>query len=221
MERDQAEEPGMARRSCPRGDAPSFIAASVRRGNRRRHCRTFGQPGDAFSLAEAISGEERAAAFLNRKSGRRAGVVAFTANLKAIVDDNITNFYATPEKPTLTRLWKRILADCRASGMAPPSIRRLKAYLATLDAEAIVRRERERRGEARFLGLPGSFAAERAMQIVQIDHTKVDVTVVDPVERLPIGRPILTIGVDVFTRMVVGFYLSLEAPSVTLGGRYA
>jgi putative transposase len=73
------------------------------------------------------------------------------------------------------------------------------------------RREGKARAEARFLGLPGGLGAERAMQIIQIDHTKVDVTVVDPVERQPIGRPILTIGVDVFTRMVVTPYSSARA----------
>ena len=160
--------------------------------------------------------EERAAALINRKSGRRRGIDAFDPALKTIVDRNITTFYATPERPTLTRLWKRISADCRAERMPPPSIRRLKAYLPTLDVEVLTRRrDGKARAEAQFLGLPGSLTTERALQIVQIDHTKVDVTVVDPIERLPIGRPILTIAIDVFTRMVLGFYLSLEAPSVT------
>jgi putative transposase len=191
MERDQAEEQEWQgvlaraetlRRLSPRPTAAEIADATAELSVSR---------ATLFRWLKRYRGEERAAALLNRKSGRRAGVDAFAPDLKAIVDDNITNFYATPEKPTLTRLWKRISADCRASWKAPPSIRRLKAYLATLDAEAIVRRrEGKARAEARFLGLPGSFAAERAMQFVQIDHTKVDVTVVDPVERLPIGRPI-------------------------------
>ena len=216
MERDQAEEQEWQgvlaraetlRRLSPRPTAAEIADATAELSVSR---------ATLFRWLKRFRDEDRAAALLNRKSGRRAGVDAFAPDLKAIVDDNITNFYATPEKPTLTRLWKRILTDCRANELTPPSIRRLKAYLATLDVEVIVRRrEGKARAEARFLGLPGSFAAERAMQFVQIDHTKVDVTVVDPIERLPIGRPILTIGVDVFTRMVVGFYLSLEAPSVT------
>ena len=37
----------------------------------------------------------------------------------------------------------------------------------------------------------------------------------DEVNRLPIGRPWLTLAVDVATRVVVGFYLSMEAPSST------
>jgi hypothetical protein len=36
--------------------------------------------------------------------------------------------------------------------------------------------------------------------LVQIDHTLVDVIVVDEIERKPIGRPWLTLVVDVATR---------------------
>ncbi len=32
--------------------------------------------------------------------------------------------------------------------------------------------------------------------------------------RQPIGRPYLTLAIDVFSRVVVGYYLSLDAPSV-------
>ena len=42
-----------------------------------------------------------------------------------------------------------------------------------------------------------------------------DAIVVDEAQRLPIGRPWLTLAVDVATRVVVGFYVSLEAPSST------
>ena len=51
------------------------------------------------------------------------------------------------------------------------------------------------------------------MDIVQIDHTLVDVMVVDREHRLPIGRPSLTLAVDIASRAVLGFNVSLEAPS--------
>jgi putative transposase len=48
--------------------------------------------------------------------------------------------------------------------------------------------------------------------VVQIDHTKLDIDVVDEATRLPIGRPWITVGIDVFSRMVTGYYLSLDPP---------
>ena len=56
---------------------------------------------------------------------------------------------------------------------------------------------------------------DNALDVVQVDHTPVDVIVVDEAHRLPIGRPWLTLAIDVATRVVVGFYVSLEAPSST------
>lgn len=169
-----------------------------------------------FRWLKRFRQDDRASALINRKAGRRPGIDAFDPDVKVIVDEAIRTFYATSERPSLTRLWKHVSLYCRKDALIPPSIRRLKAYLATLDAEDLARRrEGKARAEAQFLALPGQLAARHPLQIVQIDHTRVDVTVVDPIERLPIGRPILTIAIDVCTRMVLGFHLSLEAPSVT------
>lgn len=103
--------------------------------------------------------DPRAAVLVGRGPGRqRRGIDAFKPELKALVDEAIRTFYATPERPTLTRLWKRIIADCRANGQTPPSIRRLKGYLATFDAETMMRRrEGNARADAQFLALPASF----------------------------------------------------------------
>ncbi|MER9586637.1 transposase family protein [Mesorhizobium sp. M0276] len=51
--------------------------------------------------------------------------------------------------------------------------------------------------------------------MIQIDHTLVDVIVVDSQTREPIQRPWLTLAIDVCTRCVAGFHLSLEPPSAT------
>src|SRR5260370_39694 len=53
---------------------------------------------------------------------------------------------------------------------------------------------------------------------VQIDHTVIDVIVVDERHRLPIGRPYVTAGIDVFSRCIVGLVVTLEAPSALSAG---
>lgn len=47
----------------------------------------------------------------------------------------------------------------------------------------------------------------------EIDHTPVDLLVVDPETFVPIGRPWLTLIIDKASRMVVGFYLCIGSPS--------
>src|SRR3954469_1290397 len=48
---------------------------------------------------------------------------------------------------------------------------------------------------------------------MQIDHTLVDVIIVDEHDRLPIGRPWLTLAIDIASRVVAGFTMSLDPPS--------
>jgi len=45
-----------------------------------------------------------------------------------------------------------------------------------------------------------------------------DIVVVDERQRLPIGRPWITLAIDVFSRMVVGFYISLDPPGAVSTG---
>src|ERR1051326_2454808 len=51
---------------------------------------------------------------------------------------------------------------------------------------------------------------KRPLERAEIDHTKLDLFVIDHISLLPIGRPTLTIAIDKFTRMILGFYLSFN-----------
>ncbi|PWW32922.1 MULTISPECIES: Mu transposase C-terminal domain-containing protein [Paenibacillus] len=56
-------------------------------------------------------------------------------------------------------------------------------------------------------------AALYPLHMVQIDHTKLDIVVVDEKTGLAIGRPIITFGIDVYTRMIWCMHLSFDEPS--------
>lgn len=56
------------------------------------------------------------------------------------------------------------------------------------------------------------YEVEHPLDVIQIDHTLADVIVLDDIHRQPIGRPWLTLAIDLRTRMVFGFHASLRAP---------
>jgi len=58
----------------------------------------------------------------------------------------------------------------------------------------------------------------KPLELVQIDHTLVDIMVVDELERESMGRPWVTIAFDVAIRVVLAFTLSLNPPSATSVG---
>ena len=120
------------------------------------------------------------------------------------------------ERPTLKRLFRLVRHECVMAGLKPPSI---KALRVRVTARSLRERVRAREGAAaagqRFRLVKPGLRTERPLQVVQIDHTKVDLMLVDDVTRACIGRPWLTLVLDVHTRLVLGLYLSLEAPSAT------
>lgn len=168
-----------------------------------------------FRLAKQFRDNARTSALLPNSSGPKPGMQPMEPAIEAIVTHHFKAFYATRRKPTKTRFWREVAADCRAKGLAPPSIRRLGRWLDLKDqAKLMARREGKDKAERRHLATPGTLTAVRPLDIVQIDHTKADVTVVDPVTRRPLGRPTLTVAIDVNSRMILGFHLSLEPPSL-------
>jgi putative transposase len=169
-----------------------------------------------FRWLKRFRQDNRTSTLLPRRRGPNTGMRPLDLAVLAIVEEHFDKLYATRRKPTVRRFHCEVAADCRKQGLQPPSVRRLGRWLESQDqADLTRRREGAPKSEPVFLATPGGLEAAAPLSIVQIDHTRVDVTVVDPGTRLPIGRPTLTLAIDVNTRMVMGFYLSLEAPSLT------
>ncbi|NDI85465.1 Mu transposase C-terminal domain-containing protein [Undibacterium crateris] len=58
--------------------------------------------------------------------------------------------------------------------------------------------------------LPGN---DYPLAIVQVDHTPCQICFVDEIDRQPIGDAWLTIVIDTYSRMILGYYVTFEAPS--------
>lgn len=59
----------------------------------------------------------------------------------------------------------------------------------------------------------GTIKPERVMQRVEIDHTPLDIILLDDETEKPIGRPFLTLLKDVYSGCLVGYHLTFKAPS--------
>jgi len=61
----------------------------------------------------------------------------------------------------------------------------------------------------------GTFpGADYPYSVLQIDHTKVDLMLVDEAGRETLPRPYITVAIDVHSRMIAGYYISFDPPSV-------
>ena len=169
-----------------------------------------------YALLEAFRVRPVTASLLPSKSGPARGSQRLAPGMEARIDAAIEASYLTRERPTLTRLMRELRRDCLGAGLTPPS---MKALRARVRVRSLRERMAARQGAAaagnHFRLVKRGLRAERPLQLVQIDHTKVDLMLVDDVTRACIGRPWLTLVLDLHTRLVLGLYLSLDAPSAT------
>jgi putative transposase len=169
-----------------------------------------------YALVRAFRQRPVTAALVPATPGPRKGGRRLDPGIEARVDRAIEDVYLKPERPTLKRVLIEIRRDCSAAGLKSPS---MKALTARVTARSLRERVKAREGAKaagdRFRQVKSGLRTERPLQVVQIDHTKVDIMLVDDVTRACIGRPWLTLVLDVHTRTVLGLYLSLDAPSAT------
>jgi putative transposase len=152
------------------------------------------------------------APFLPARRGARAK--RLSASNEAIIEQAIGQHYAKPARPSLQSLANEIAGRCKAAGLVPPAVKTIKARVRARDQAWLVRR-REGAGKARSLGLlTGAHAGAAApWERVQIDSTPCDIRLVREVERTVIGRPTVTFAIDIYSRTILGFSVSLQSAS--------
>ncbi|QQE78386.1 Mu transposase C-terminal domain-containing protein [Alicyclobacillus sp. SO9] len=87
-----------------------------------------------------------------------------------------------------------------------------------IDEQIRVRMRDGNKAAKKYDDLIRGFSNEEAqypLHIVEIDHTQLDMDVIDE-SGLVIGRPWITLGIDVFSRMVWCMYVSFEPPSANV-----
>ena len=132
----------------------------------------------------------------------------------------IQTYYLQQERPSILDLYRRIKADCLAADLAPPNKNTVYARVREIGQREVIRkRYSPRLAKEKYEPLHGSFpGADYPNAVVQIDHTRVDVVVVDELHRQPVGRPYLTLAIDVATKLVTGFCLTLDPPGASSAG---
>lgn len=106
-------------------------------------------------------------------------------------------------------------AEFRKHDLKPPHQNTLRNRILERDPRALARKKRGRAGVRRLdAGIPGfTKDLQFPLQYLQIDHTKLNLFIVDEETRESIGRLWLTVAICVWSRVIAGYYLSFDAPS--------
>ena len=152
-----------------------------------------------------------------RKRGWTKGHNRIPTFAEDVIDEVIQNYYLTKLRPSGKKTIEEVQRQCVKRGIQAPSPSTIRARLARLPEDTrLAQRGEPDRARTRYQPAPRSFpGADYPLAVVQIDHTQGDIILVDDIDREPIGRPWLTIATDIYSRVITGYYLSFDAPSVT------
>lgn len=135
--------------------------------------------------------------------------------IETIIQTTIEDFYLTKQQRSMQKTCTEVIARCRNAGLIPPHSNTIRNRIAQItDKVKMKRRVSSRTANELFSPKIGKFSgADWPLAVIQIDHTPMDIILVDDVYRLPIGRPWITLAIDVYSRMVAGLYISFDRPS--------
>ena len=156
--------------------------------------------------ATAISGLTRGWKILNPR---------LTAEQLKAIDDGIEAIRKKPGPLRVVDLVEEVAARCRILQVPCPSRPAIDRRLKRVSGLKVHRRGVAMPGTADPRISPGTFVVKRPLDVVQIDHTPMDIVVVDDLYRQPLGKPYLTLATDVATRCIVGFVISFVPPGAS------
>lgn len=154
------------------------------------------------------------------KTRSDSGSKRLSKEVEAIVDHCIETEYLSKQKKSVAAVHRLIKLECRRSDVEAPHVNTVRNRIKRLSDDLKIRKRCSAEQVHNALHMnQGEFPhADHPLSVIQIDHTPVDIILVDDVYRLPIERPWITMAIDVYSRMVTGFYISFERPSALAVG---
>ena len=165
----------------------------------------------AYRLRRRFLADPVASSVAQRARGPKPGGRRVNTRAEQIIGDVLQRW--VPKQHELAHplldIWLEIRRRCLLSAVVAPRrntvVRRMVEHR---DAQAALLATDQTAQTA-----PGHFVACAPLEIVQIDHTQADVEVIDEWFRRSMGRPWLSVAIDIATRCVVAIYVAMERPN--------
>jgi putative transposase len=150
-------------------------------------------------------------ALVPMKSGGGRGKSRLRPDVDELITSSIESHYLNKQRLKIKDVGREVRRACDIAGLPAPHVNTIARRVHQISAEVVARKRKGKKAAERFQPRPTRFeGATYPLSIVEIDHTKLDVILVDDIDRRPTYRPWITLGFDVYSRMVTGFYISLD-----------
>lgn len=171
-----------------------------------RHIQIVSMTGSADALLRAVRNDK--------------GQFKISREVLEIIQENLRLHRFIPEPKSMSDILDLVNGECQSKTLEGISLTSLRNF----EHETSLKKRLESQGRKKQVkDLFGSKAGELPdkdypLCTVQIDHTPIQVCLVDETDRQPIDDPWLTLVIDCYSRMVLGFYLTFDAPSTLSTG---
>jgi putative transposase len=154
-----------------------------------------------------------------RKGNRKP---RYPPELIALCEQALAKRYLTRERTTIQVALEEALIKAKGENrlrpesmaLPTPTRRLMTRLIQKMPAfEKYAARFGPERARKEFRSMKGHCITNRPLERAEIDHTILDVFVLDDRTHLPLGRPYLTVCIDDFTRCVLGIYIGFQPPS--------
>jgi putative transposase len=146
----------------------------------------------------------------------------FPSEVVEICEQSIATVFMTRERNTLQDALEDAMLkvtrvnETRPKDMALPVptrrlMRRLIAHIPAFDKHSA--RYGHQEAVKHFRSVKGQHVSREPLERAEIDHTHLDLFVVDDERSLPLGRPWVTACLDAYTRCILGIHVSFTPPS--------
>jgi len=177
-------------------------------------------PATLYRWLEQYRRGGRVSTLVPTKRGMERGQSRLAPEVEAVVSATIDEVYLNTQKRSVSYTCNEVVRRCRNAGLELPHASTIRRRIKALSMkETLRRREGSQAVRNKYAPIQGALpGANWPLALVQIDHTPVDLILVDDVHRRPVGRPWITVAIDVFSRMVAGFYVSFDPPGTLAVG---
>ena len=166
-----------------------------------------------YDLIRKVRGTSSPAAVIRGKRGTRPGTKRLDPRVEKIIATQTKSAQRSGRTMNINSIMGEIETDCVDAGLKPPVVKTVRRRIEEICRELPLRKKfGVRRARERTRALPGTIATSAPLAMVEVDHSPLDIFLVDSADRKPIGRANLTLVSDTFSRAVLGFHLGLDAP---------
>jgi transposase InsO family protein len=161
----------------------------------------------------------RLAGLVTRISARGNRLRKISPEAIMAMNDIIDTEVMGAHQPKISVCYGMVRNKCEDAGVIPPSEKTFRAEIKRRREEAVVLARQGRKAVYAMtefewhLDQSAPRHGERPFEIGHIDHTELDVELVDSRSGANLRRPWLTMLMDAFTRMILAFFLTFDPPS--------